>query len=109
MVPFSPVTLYIDAVTVDCNQSPYNVTTAVILFNFKAAISLFAIHRVTPICTLSSVQREKYIFFRFPILDLGHTIREHHKCIQRQELLLICNSIYFIEHECTPFLHLFGD
>ena len=68
--------------------------------NSTAAISLFKIRRVTHIKKTRSVQWKKLKKgYNFPIRYLAHIIHWYHKCIQRKELVLICSSIRFIEHE----------
>ena len=68
----------------------------------RAAISLFKIRSVTHIKKTRSVQKKKFKkMYNFPIRCLAHAIHWYHKCIQRNELLLICSrpSIHLIEHE----------
>ena len=69
-------------------------------WNSTAAISLFKIRRVTHIKKTRSVQWKKYKKrYNFLIRYLAHIIHWYHKCTQRKELVLICSSICFIEHE----------
>ena len=70
-----------------------------LLWNCTAAISILKIRRVTHISIPSSVRWQKLKNYNFPISYLAHIIHWYHKCIQRKELVLICSSIRFIEHE----------
>ena len=72
----------------------------VLSWNSTAAIFLFKIRWVTHIKNPRSVQRERLKkLYNFAIRYLAHVIHWYHTCIQRKELLLICGSIRFLEHE----------
>ena len=63
-------------------------------------MSLFKIRGVTHHSTPRSVQWKKLkTLYIIPIRHLAHSIHWYHKCFQRTELVLICTSIPFIEHE----------